>query len=195
MSLKANRELDGVAPRAKMNQQRARRFRGAQERQEADEKKKEFRKMMLGTKGEEEIEEPKETWDSNVITPGTPFMRLLAQSLRYWVAYKLNTDPMWANMKVIISDATVPGEGEHKIMEFIRSQRRSQDFDPNTHHVIYGLDADLIMLALSTHEPHFRVIREDVFFQGGQARPCKICGQTGHREQQCRGKPKKKALN
>jgi 5'-3' exoribonuclease 2 len=148
---------------------------------------------MLGKGTQEEEEEPpKKTWDSNVITPGTPFMRLLAQSLRYWVAYKLNTDPMWANIKVIISDATVPGEGEHKIMEFIRSQRRSQDFDPNTHHVIYGLDADLIMLALSTHEPHFRVIREDVFFQGGQSRPCKICGQNGHRENQCKGHAKKK---
>ncbi|KIW07569.1 uncharacterized protein PV09_01525 [Verruconis gallopava] len=189
--------VDGVAPRAKMNQQRARRFRAAQEKQEADEKKEEFRQLMLGSQRAEatdgeETDEPKKTWDSNVITPGTPFMRLLAQSLRYWVAYKLNTDPMWANLKVIISDATVPGEGEHKIMEFIRSQRRSQEFDPNTRHVIYGLDADLIMLALSTHEPHFRVLREDVFFQGGQQRPCKICGQNGHREQHCRGEAKKK---
>lgn len=40
-------------------------------------------------------ERNKTSWDSNAITPGTPFMTLLAQSLRYWVAQKLNTDPGW----------------------------------------------------------------------------------------------------
>ncbi|GIC91739.1 5'-_3' exoribonculease Dhp1 [Aspergillus udagawae] len=189
--------VDGVAPRAKMNQQRARRFRSAQEAKEADEKKEEFRKMLAkqnGNKVDEEIQEEvvKKTWDSNVITPGTPFMDILAASLRYWIAYKLNTDPAWEKLKIIISDATVPGEGEHKIMEFIRSQRAAPEHDPNTRHVIYGLDADLIMLGLATHEPHFRVLREDVFFQESRARTCNLCGQQGHKAEECRGQAKEK---
>ena len=101
----------------------------------------------MGMKVTEE-ERKKEAWDSNAITPGTPFMDLLAQSLRYWVVEKMNSDPGWKNLEVIISDASVPGEGEHKIMEFVRSQRASPEHDPNTRHVIYGL-VSLIYMPLS----------------------------------------------
>ena len=178
-----------------MNQQRSRRFRSAQEAAQKDEDKEEFLKMLKSQNNGVVHEDAtamaqKKTWDSNAITPGTPFMDTLATSLRYWCAYKANTDPAWEKVKVIISDATVPGEGEHKIMEFIRSQRSSPEHDPNTRHVIYGLDADLIMLGLATHEPHFRVLREDVFFQESKARTCHICGQKGHIAEACKGEAK-----
>ncbi|OAA59669.1 RasGAP [Niveomyces insectorum RCEF 264] len=189
--------VDGVAPRAKMNQQRSRRFRAVQEAKEKEEDKQELLKLLKqqngGTLPSESLEAAaKKAFDSNSITPGTPFMDTLAASLRYWCAYKLNTDPAWAKMKIIISDASVPGEGEHKIMAYVRSQRASPNHDPNTRHVIYGLDADLIMLSLATHEPHFRVLREDVFFQDSKTRTCKLCGQKGHEASACRGEVKEK---
>ncbi|KNZ57980.1 hypothetical protein VP01_2023g2 [Puccinia sorghi] len=186
--------IDGVAPRAKMNQQRSRRFRAAQEAKVKEQEKQalieEYKQQ--GKELPEDYKTDKKAWDSNAITPGTPFMTLLTESLRYWIVYKMNTDKGWSQIQVILSDASVPGEGEHKIMDFVRRQRTQPSYDPNTKHVIYGLDADLIMLSLATHEPHFKVLREDVFADQKKGKGCYTCGQPGHHSSQCQGKPKEK---
>ena len=150
--------IDGVAPRAKMNQQRSRRFRSALEAQKAREE--------AARKGEPEPSG--EPFDSNCITPGTPFMARLSEHLRFYVLKKQTEDPLWQRTTVILSGHEVRGEGEHKIMEHIRWARGEPGWDPNQTHCLYGLDADLIMLALVTHEPHFCLLREVVKFGGGE---------------------------
>lgn len=42
------------------------------------------------------------------------------------------------------------------------------------------------MLALATHEPYFKVLREDVFSQANST-ACRMCGQEGHYAAQCTG--------
>jgi hypothetical protein len=42
-------------------------------------------------------------FDSNCITPGTEFMARLHEQLKYFVTYKVSTDTLWHNVKVILS--------------------------------------------------------------------------------------------
>ncbi|KAF3926712.1 hypothetical protein ABW21_db0204659 [Orbilia brochopaga] len=146
--------IDGVAPRAKMNQQRARRFRTALDNEKA------YQKAL-----KEGVEMPKEDpFDSNCITPGTAFMAKLSHQLRYFINKKVSEDVDWQGVEIILSGHEVPGEGEHKIMEYIRLAKAQPGYDPNLRHCLYGLDADLIMLGLLSHDPHFCLLREEVTF-------------------------------
>ncbi|KAI5166850.1 5'-3' exoribonuclease 2 [Nematocida sp. ERTm5] len=152
--------VDGVAPRAKMNQQRERRFR------------------------------PKDAsdghveggFDPNTITPGTPFMyRLHCAIIRYIEQRQSAGINGWKQLAVIYSGCDVPGEGEHKVYDFVRSIKGT-----GVRHVICGLDADLIFLSLATHEKSFKVLREDVFFLEKEERStCKLCKKEGHSTGNC----------
>ncbi|KAK4453278.1 XRN 5'-3' exonuclease N-terminus-domain-containing protein [Podospora aff. communis PSN243] len=146
--------IDGVAPRAKMNQQRARRFRTALDAERAREK-------AIREGKELPKEEP---FDSNCITPGTEFMAKLTLQLKYFINKKVSEDTEWQQPEIVLSGHEVPGEGEHKIMEYIRNARAQADYNPNVRHCLYGLDADLIMLGLLSHDPHFCLLREEVTF-------------------------------
>jgi 5'-3' exoribonuclease 1 len=92
-----------------MNQQRARRFRSAKDAEDARKKAE--------RKGEEV---PAEPFDSNCITPGTVFMTELSKQLRYFINKKVSEDKDWQGVEIVLSGHEVPGEGEHKIMEYLR---------------------------------------------------------------------------
>jgi 5'-3' exonuclease len=116
------------------------------------------------TRTDEHLDGIDDVFHSNVITPGTPFFQDFTAHLEHFVQYKIATDPKWQKLTIIFSGPNVPGEGEHKIMDFIRAEKRRPDYDPNLRHCIMGQDGDLIMLGLATHEPNLVLLRERVVF-------------------------------
>jgi len=139
--------LDGPAPRAKMVQQRSRRYKGYYDKMYIQEEKT---KMGLNN----DID-----WDKSAnISPGTEFMQKLSNALLDAIKTKKfmihNND-----MKVILSDSNVPGEGEHKFLPTIKEMRKKESYK-NSNVYIYGSDADLIILAMSTHKNNIHIIRE-----------------------------------
>ena len=153
--------IDGVAPRAKMNQQRSRRFRSAKELES---------EYTIRQKDEDSEALDIINFDSNCITPGTAFMERLSYQFKKWIQYQVNNDREWQQgCDVVFSGADVPGEGEHKIMNFIRKmQKHGKYINSPLKHCLYGLDADLIMLGLVSHEKNFTLLREKLAWRGNQ---------------------------
>ena len=140
--------VDGVAPMAKIKQQRMRRFKSAVQAEEEG-------RIKAQAKGIPYVAQPR--WDTNAITPGTAFMEHLATALH---AYQ-RTNPT----QIHVSAADEPGEGEQKIMTWLRSQ-----VTPPNQVVVYGLDADLIVLSMwasETLDIEMDLFREETEFSGG----------------------------
>lgn len=119
--------FDGVAPVAKLEQQRTRRIRS---------------KLIKSITDELIPNNFKLKFDGTCITPGTQFMNKLANEIKTYFSNnnKFNTK------EIIISCSDEIGEGEHKLFEYIRSNPIPHKKE-NT--VVYGLDADLIMLSIN----------------------------------------------
>lgn len=122
--------IDGVAPRAKLNQQRSRRFRAGIDRQQAMEKEQYMQIKLEDEKNGVKARPAAAKFDSNCITPGTEFLSTLSQHLVYFVRQKMKNDPLWARLEVFFSGSEVPGEGEHKIVEFIRHRKMADGYRP-----------------------------------------------------------------
>lgn len=144
-----------------MNQQRCRRYVKVSDKQREAEVKQSVKEAWQERGHPLPPEEKVEmNFDSNSITPGTAFMDRVSRHLQYYVHDRLQNDEQWKDLLVVVSDASVPGEGEHKLLDFIRAQRQSAEYNPHTRHCIVGSDADLILLGLGTHERNFTILRD-----------------------------------
>lgn len=123
--------VDGVAPQAKMMQQRQRRYIHAKENKQTHNK-----------------------FVNAAITPGTEFMQKLNAYLHTWIQLNRKT----LGKKVIYSSHLVPGEAEHKIMNYLRNG----DIKTEGATLIHGMDTDLIMLSLLSTHRRLYLWREDI---------------------------------
>lgn len=125
--------VDGVAPISKQNQMRSRRLRPNSHAENGG-------------------------FDSNNISVGTLFMHFLTMYIDAYIKKKVSED--W-NFKVIFSNEKVPGEGEHKLIHFIRTHQ-GESF------CFLGLDADLIFLSMFTHVEKIHILRENQYRRSQQ---------------------------
>jgi len=117
--------FDGVAPVAKLEQQRNRRY------------KSQFTNNINSYILNNHINH----WDTTNITPGTKFMINLSKQIHSYFQHSNEFNVL----NILISTSLIHGEGEHKLFENIRNDNNYM----NQTTVIYGLDADLIMLSLN----------------------------------------------
>ena len=140
--------LDGPAPRAKMVQQRSRRYKGYYDKIYMQNEKKKYK-----------LNNDVVEWDRSAnISPGTDFMEKLSNKLLEIMKVK-GFSIHNPKMQMLLSNSNVPGEGEHKFLPLIRSMRKKES-TKNSKIYLYGKDADLIVLAISTHKTNMHVIRE-----------------------------------
>lgn len=117
--------FDGVAPFAKMEQQRNRRYKG---------------RILLSSSKEKEKKEEKEKITTSIFTPGTKFMNRLSEHMEKTF---LQQENKYHLKEILLATPREAGEGEHKLYVHLRE---NPAIGQNI--AIYGLDADLIMLSI-----------------------------------------------
>jgi 5'-3' exonuclease len=129
--------VDGCAPFAKQTQQRQRRYVAARDRPS----------------------EGRGVFDSNCISPGTKFMfelHLRLKKLSHTLAKR------FPSLEVVYSSYMTPGEGEHKLLDRIRSSVWDTSYTTNDEYCIIGPDGDLLILGLSLPVKHLTIARQDL---------------------------------
>lgn len=126
--------FDGVAPLAKMDQQRSRRYKTAfMSALSFEDPSQPFADMSQNSK-----------WNTSAITPGTTFMSMLSAQIHAEFNGPSGVSVFGKRIPhVIVSTSTDPGEGEHKMFAYMRANVKS-----NENVAVYGLDSDLIMLSI-----------------------------------------------
>lgn len=137
--------IDGPVCAAKMKQQRQRRFKSYHDKTFFDK-----------VKAKHNIPESY-FWSNSSISPGTKFMQKMHLKILEWSKLQ--------KIQVLYSSSNTPGEGEHKLLDFIKkNNKKGKDYS----YVTYGLDADLVFLMLVTKLDNVYLLREAQHFDSSK---------------------------
>ena len=136
--------VDGPPPFAKMIQQRSRRYKIIKEQNFKKELEKKYK-----------ISIPTLQWNKSAISPGTSFMVKLSKIIIQNIQQK-NFQLHNEKLIIILSDDSIAGEGEHKLLPSIRRMKTQQDEVS----VVYSPDADLIILTVMSGINNIFILRE-----------------------------------
>jgi len=135
--------FDGPAPVAKQTQQRQRRFMSVMNNSSSD---------------------TSTAFNTSSITPGTEFSFDLEKYFNFRLRKDGNTHPILSKITTLFSSQREPGEGEHKLLDYIRAL--SLETRRNKTHCLFSPDGDLILLTLvlaSINECNISLFREDIY--------------------------------
>ena len=146
--------FDGIAPIAKIDQQRTRRFTSAEARKnhyENSRNKKDRRYDHI-------FDQEEYMFNTLLFTPGTDFMNRVCETVRTWISDNRSKLPPF----LYFTDVSERGEAEHKIFKYFdimikqlteafkgeKNKRSTIDVFRLNAHVIMGLDSDLFFISL-----------------------------------------------
>jgi 5'-3' exonuclease len=126
--------IDGVAGMCKQSQQRKRRYKGGSSK-------------------------AGDVFDTCHLTAGTPYMARLCKYIAQTIIERKKSG-VWKNLQVIYSDMYVAGEGEHKLIRWLSTERLHKR---NFSYCVYSPDADLIMLCMCLSKGVGYILRENIY--------------------------------
>jgi 5'-3' exonuclease len=126
--------FDGVAPVAKLQQQKQRRFRPSS--------------LPESVK-----------FNTSSITPGTEFTDYIEKAMKGWL--EKNKKKFKFHLNIVYSGFKVPGEGEHKIFQLFRDEEFVKSYDKSKNTVIVGKDADLVVLSVLSGIDNMYMVKDE----------------------------------
>eukprot|EP01083_Nonionella_stella_P148908 472166_1 len=103
-------------------------------------------------------------FDKNSILPGTEWMESFNKQIEIFIRRQITENSIWKRLTIIYDDYLCPEEASHKIMNWIRREKGSNDCDPNIRHCLYGLNTKYFVMALALHEIHFCLMSDQLLF-------------------------------